>query len=723
MHSRSSRVWCAIAVATAALALASPSIAQESYGITFAHGGVVEVESPSVPGAADPLTLECWFRSTANARQPVALISRWSERSKDEDAGSFHLSLSGSKKISFGLRSAAGQQAALVGFGDWSDGQWHHAAASWDGATMRVTFDGREVGRKDLTEWGPLAETSLPLTLGPRVDPWARRPGFFDGFLGGVAIWRVARSPQEILASLRQPAPQDPNLVAYLPLRAKAPGNVASDQSSNARHGRLDDTLARAGWALTPSWTEPQSEHPARDLFCYDLADVLGKSHSGIGRRILVSHESEERIGVLWQHPGTRALAITWIDASLQHHETHALACPEDALLAAGTTDPDGNVYYVVIQELSNDRPAGQEVVATLHKTDARGEPALERAIDVTQAGFNIFAFNRGVTRSGSLRYSRGLLGLILPRTMHRSPDGLRHQGAIAVVFSAKDLSVLRNLGQTSGHSMANLLTTNSKGVFLGIDLGDNYPRGVHLHEFTKNQKTSRVVFTFKTAHATESRNGSPVYDEISQDGKTFYKWSNDNGVYTELGGIVEAKDAYTILFATDQAPDGRVLDNSRAFRGCPDPRNLAMVRVVKNFGRAPGGNEISDVLMARLPRGAKAETGGFFDFGGRWSKQRVVGVTWLTQYGEGESVHAPRVTELANGNTLVLWEKSGDGESLHAMILDARGNIVNEEVDLGFSLHRNRQDRMLSQGGRIHLLASDGEEGVSRLFFFRDEG
>ena len=77
-------------------------------------------------------------------------------------------------------------------------------------------------------------------------------------------------------------------------------------------------------------------------------------------------------------------------------------------------------------------------------------------------------------------------------------------------------------------------------------------------------------MFTFKTAHATRPKNGSPVYDEISTEGKTFYKWSNDNGVYTELGGLLEGKQSYTIVFATDQAPDGRVLDNSRAFRGLP---------------------------------------------------------------------------------------------------------------------------------------------------------
>lgn len=210
----------------------------------------------------------------------------------------------------------------------------------------------------------------------------------------------------------------------------------------------------------------------------------------------------------------------------------------------------------------------------------------------------------------------------------------------------------------------------------------------------------------------------------------TFYKWSNDNAVYTELGGLFEDKRSYTIVFATDQGLDGRVLDNSRAFGGCNDPRNLALVRVVKDFGRAAAGTEIEDALiedalMASLPRKVVAETGGYFDFSGRWHKQRVVGVTWLTPYTKGEAAHAPQLLPREDGNLLLLWEKSGGKSALHAMVIEPDGTVTTPEFALPFFTEFNRQDRVLAIGGHTYVLATDHAvawdgSGV-RLYALRD--
>jgi hypothetical protein len=77
------------------------------------------------------------------------------------------------------------------------------------------------------------------------------------------------------------------------------------------------------------------------------------------------------------------------------------------------------------------------------------------------------------------------------------------------------------------------------------MDLGDNYPRGVHVHQFPTpgDTRKGRVVYGFKTRHGTTaaSPDGTeyPKYDEISTADTTFYKWSNDNGVYTEIAQCV----------------------------------------------------------------------------------------------------------------------------------------------------------------------------------------
>ncbi len=704
-------IWLAL------LATLTPAChAQDDHSLYFGRGGTVSVEHPALPAPDAGLTVACWFRSSARLRKPVRLISCWAQRAKDPDPGRFFLGLTSTNRLGLGLRNAAGKEVLLTSAATWRDGRWHHAAGTWDGTAMVVYLDGKELARKELAEFGPLRESALPLVLGPYNAAKVRNPVLFEGYIADVALWNRALSAEDMAGSLiSEPGEGEPGLLAYYPLRAQAPRDLVEDESGAGNQGRLSPELARVGWARTRARKDRNEDGPGLDFFCFDLSDVL----TGDGRRIFVSHQ--DRAGVLWQDRRSGEISVTWIDSSLRSYRTIGLSVAEDAVLAAGTTDEKGNIYYLAIQEAPRSRPAGFEVVATLSKVAADGKALVERELDVSKSGLNIFSFSSRVLSSGNLRHSKGILGLILPRTMHRSSDGLRHQGAIAVTFSAKDLSRLSNLGQTSGHSKANFLTVSAKGSFLGLDLGDNYPRGVHLHEFTRGERHSRLVFTFKTAHSTRPRNGSPVYDEISQGGKTFYKNSNDNSVYTELGGLVENRSSYTIVFSTDQSLDGRVLDNSRAFRGCQDPRNLALVQVVKNFQRARRGSEISDAIMVDLPRKVQAETGGYYDFGGRWHKQRVVGVTWLTRYESGEAAHAPQLLPRDDGTILLVWEKTGQDASLRAMVIEPDGEVVTPEFSLPFFLSLNRQDRVLSLGGRTHLLASDGQGGGTHLYFLGD--
>ena len=59
-------------------------------------------------------------------------------------------------------------------------------------------------------------------------------------------------------------------------------------------------------------------------------------------------------------------------------------------------------------------------------------------------------------------------------------------------------------------------------GHFLAVDLGDNYPRGVHVHEFpakgqwSSDTKRGRLVYQFKTRHGES---------EASPAGKKYAKY------------------------------------------------------------------------------------------------------------------------------------------------------------------------------------------------------
>ena len=82
------------------------------------------------------------------------------------------------------------------------------------------------------------------------------------------------------------------------------------------------------------------------------------------------------------------------------------------------------------------------------------------------------------------------------------------------VVYDAETLDEVRNTGQTAGHCFDTYQPfMNSMGSTIFLETGDNYPRGMQIHEIkvkTKDGETSvtrtgRMVYTFKTSHATSA--------------------------------------------------------------------------------------------------------------------------------------------------------------------------------------------------------------------------
>lgn len=686
-----------------------------------------------------PFGLGFWLRHKQAVSRPVHLVScggaagagaekrtgKGKGTGAGKDTGSFFVGFENAARIRFGVRNAAGVVASVGGRIPRADGAWHHVAASFDGSMLAIWLDGKELERRELQDFGALANTKRDVIVGPVSTNHAKRAAVFPGQIAELRIFSRGRAKREI-DSFRS-APETANRAGLeLEVTLRAEALRATVRDTRDREHRIDDALARAGWCIPPTMPRapkpptPRNNPALFDLHCIDLDDVLGNA-----RTILVSRgkKGREEPGVLWQDRDGR-VRLTWVAFDGARQLTEFVE--GKGVLAAGTTDDRGHCYTLRIEGKARNRPESDAVLAHLHRhVSAKGgtksrkkPPQAHRAIDTTRGAFNLWSY--GGRWHGNMVYSKGTLGLVLPRTMYRSRDGLRHQSAIAVMFSAKTLDVTRMLGTTSSHSMGNILTLGAKGDFLALDLGDNYPRGLHLHRLTSSSKASQVVFTYKTAHATRARNGSPRYEEISKDGKVFYKWSNDNATYSELGAVVERRSHYEVIFSTDRSVEGRVLDNSRAFRGCDDPRNLALLRVRKALGKGRG-SVIADSVMASLPKGSKAEEGGFFDFSGRWSAQRVPGVFWLTDYGPGESAHAPQACEREDGSLLVLWEKRSDqGRTLEALEIDKKGRW-GAPRSIPVALRFAREERMLRIGDTICVLAKDANDDRTRLYYVRD--
>lgn len=688
------------------LAMAAWTGAGEDQGLYFGSpGGTVTLVDAAIADGATPLTVEFRFKTVEKLKNAYKAVSRWDAQGKD-DRGTFFVELGSGGRINFGLLNDKGTAKTINARAAWKDGPaWHHVACVWDGTEASITVDGKKSAGEKLEGFGKLAASKLPLVVGHATDPKTKAKDFLEAFVSDVAIWNTARDADAIAASLKTPlAGKEAGLAVFLPLREKAP----SDKSGGAA---LSPALARAGWCRTAWWFEEKPDRPYLHLFSYDpgIADST--------REVLIDNESKNEVGVLWQDKSGK-VQVTWVDASLGEPRTVALKGLAGAILATGATDAKGNTYYLMIEAAAPNRAETTPLKAFMYVASPDGKPLKEALFDCSKEQMNIWEYGGRWTASMSIGKDQGCL--IIPRTMYQSPDGLRHQGAIAVTFGL-DLAKFQNHGQTSGHSFGNLITENAQGAFLGLDLGDNYPRGVHLHRIDRGGRTSRVLFTYKTAHGTSARNGSPVYAEISGNGKTFYKWSNDNGTYTELGGVVEGRASYSVFFATDRSPEGKVLDNSR-IGVANEPRDLAMLRVIKNFEKAPAGTQVSDAIMAGPVPGSVPETGGFYDFGGKWVDQRVTGVLWLTKYPSGEAAHAPQPFHRRDGSITIVWEKTGGegGASLWAMTVDESGKKLMDATRLGADVHLGREVVPHRIADRIFTLSQEGSH--HRLSFIRDD-
>ncbi len=472
------------------------------------------------------------------------------------------------------------------------------------------------------------------------------------------------------------------------------------------------------------------------------VPDTLGDYPYGPGSRETVYGDTrdyelvagpEGRVGVLWHDYDADEFSLMWVAGDMERVTLISLSHRSGEQLAAATAGPDGTVYYLGIQAGDGAATHGEtsrDVArqATLYAADANGRELRRRNLDTSERGLNITAFldeptafgGVGYGHSGAdLEYSAGRLGLILSRTMHRSADGLNHQGGIAAVFDAGSLDLIVNHGQTSGHSFDQVLAPLPDGGFLGIDLGDNYPRGVHLHGFNDARHDHEVVFTFKTEHGSTPQSPAgrryPRYEEVSSRTHAYYQWSNDNRTYAELGGVARLDGDYTVVFAYERSPTGRTLDNSRVGDYLIDARNIGLIQVrpgLEYQWRSPNVVQRDSILTP-----GAGEDGGFYTFGGEWQPQRNPGVVWLTNYRDPERENATRVktAPLSDGTLLVLWEKWTRESYLDTYVqrLGADGAPISGPVAIGPHVRLHRRDDPLVIDDVVYLASGSAADGT----------
>jgi hypothetical protein len=134
------------------------------------------------------------------------------------------------------------------------DGNWHHVAATFDGTTRSIFWDGVLKGSDHPGGHNVTISTNMNIAATNNYE-------YFDGAIDEVRIWSVGRSEAQIQDNMNSPIPENSaGLSAYYRFD-EGTGTIAADATGNANNGTLFNSPV---W-VTPS-TAPLSFTETADL-------------------------------------------------------------------------------------------------------------------------------------------------------------------------------------------------------------------------------------------------------------------------------------------------------------------------------------------------------------------------------------------------------------------------------------------------------------------------
>ena len=202
------------------------------------------VELPAIDVAGSALTISAWVNSRSfpsnNDQRYVSKAADMQEQSHYWMLG--QASAGNQNRLRFRVRAGGTTTTLVAGSEELPLNIWYHAAATYDGATMRLYLDGVLVG--SMAKSGVMAASSLvPVFIGANPDG----SNFMRGIIGDVRIYSRALSASEV-ASLSGGGAAPANAAPTVSLTTPANGSTytaPADVTLSATASDTDGTIAR----------------------------------------------------------------------------------------------------------------------------------------------------------------------------------------------------------------------------------------------------------------------------------------------------------------------------------------------------------------------------------------------------------------------------------------------------------------------------------------------
>ena len=224
---------------------------QGSDGASIVFGGsdsYVDFGNPSKLHLTT-FTVECWFRRDGTGKSittgsggmtcVIPLIARGRDESETANTDiNYFLGIDTTQNVlAFDFEEGSGGahpslNHPLFGVTPITNGVWYHAAATYDGTTMRLYLNGTL--DNTLAVGQPVdAASNTYASIGSALNSSDKASGFFNGAIDEVRIWNSSLSQAEIRTNLTQKISSAPNLVARWGLD-EGSGTTVSDSASGA---------------------------------------------------------------------------------------------------------------------------------------------------------------------------------------------------------------------------------------------------------------------------------------------------------------------------------------------------------------------------------------------------------------------------------------------------------------------------------------------------------
>ncbi len=216
---------------------------------TSQYSSTLDASPISITG---PITVEAWIRPAA-----IGTIMGIVEKYGASDGGYF-LRLDASGRVQFSTLDggAIGNNDILTGNRVLAANVWTHVAGQWDGTQLRIYVDG-VLDASSLVGRNP-KDGATPLIIGATGLSYDYK---FNGRIGDVRLWNVARTPAEI-AAWRGGVPSNaPGLVLNY-LFNEGSGSTLTDVAT--ADGVQNGTLTGS-----PTWPGPEATLPTLQVVKY----------------------------------------------------------------------------------------------------------------------------------------------------------------------------------------------------------------------------------------------------------------------------------------------------------------------------------------------------------------------------------------------------------------------------------------------------------------------